>query len=94
MRTSPRPTARYARFKLSVHPVGESRTLVLEYARRSDEIPRVPSTIKHHPASVHVELLSSLLAESKEKLLAKFLAKEFTCVSHALAAKLLGQPSA
>ena len=91
---SPLSTARYARFKLSVHPVGESRTLVLEYARRSDEIPRVPSTIKHHPASVHVELLSSLLAESKEKLLAKFLAKEFTCVSHSLAAKLLGQPSA
>ena len=37
---------------------------------------------------------SSLLAESKEKLLAKFLAKEFTCVSHSLAAKLLGQPAA
>ena len=33
--------------------VGESKTLVLEYARRSDEMPRVPTTIKHHPASVH-----------------------------------------
>jgi len=79
----------YARFKLSVHPVGESKTLVLEYARRSDEMPRVPTTIKHHPASVHVELLSSLMTESKEKLLAKFLTKEFSCVSATLAAKLL-----
>jgi DNA topoisomerase-6 subunit B len=69
--------------------VGESKTLVLEYARRSDEMPRVPTTIKHHPASVHVELLSSLMTESKEKLLAKFLTKEFSCVSATLAAKLL-----
>ena len=47
------------------HLSPESKTLVLEYARRSDEMPRVPTTIKHHPASVHVELLSSLMAETK-----------------------------
>ena len=81
----------YARFKLSVHTAGDARTLAVEYARRSEEMPREPTTIKHHPASVHVELLGSLLAESKEKLLAKFLSKEFSCVSSALAAKLLAE---
>ena len=81
----------YARFKLSVHTIGDARTLALEYARRSEEMPREPTTIKHHPASVHVELLGSLLAESKEKLLGKFLAKEFSCVSSTLASKLMAE---
>ena len=41
--------------------VREGRALALEYRRRSDEMPRPPSTIKHHPVSLHVELLASLL---------------------------------
>ena len=52
-------------------------------------MPRPPQTIKHHPSSVHVELLSTLLRESKEMLLVKFLAKDFSCTSPNLAAKLL-----
>ena len=49
-------------------------------------MPKVPQTVKHHPASLHVELLTSLLRSSKEKLLVKFLAKELACVSSQLAA--------
>ena len=52
-------------------------------------MPKVPQTVKHHPASLHVELLTSLLRSSKEKLLVKFLAKELACVSSQLAAKLV-----
>ena len=61
----------YARFRLSVSTVSDKGTLQLEYARRSEEMPKPPSTIKHHPASVHAELLSALLRESKEKVRAR-----------------------
>ena len=79
----------YARFRLNFATRSERGTLALEYARRSEEMPRPPQAIKHHPASVHVELLSTLLRESKEKMLVKFLARDFSCVSPQLAAKLL-----
>ena len=79
----------YARFRLSMGTLGERGTLALEYARRSEEMPRPPQTIKHHPASVHVELLSQLLRETKESRLVQFLSRDFSCVSPGLAAKLL-----
>jgi len=55
-----------------LHPSSQVTTfndkkLVLEYARRSDEMPKAPLTIKHHPASVNLELLTSLLRGGKEK---------------------------
>ena len=43
------------------------KTLALEYARRSDEMPKEPQTILFHPASVNLELLTSLLRDAKEK---------------------------
>lgn len=52
----------YARFGLKVGTQGERSTLALEYARRSEEMPPAPSTIKHHPASVHAELLQVSVA--------------------------------
>lgn len=81
----------YARFRLSVATQGGGSALALEYARRSEEMPKVPSTIKHHPSSVHAELLASLVRETKEKLLSKFLAKDFSCVDNAMAGKLIAE---
>ncbi|EOD08674.1 type II DNA topoisomerase VI subunit B, partial [Emiliania huxleyi CCMP1516] len=68
----------YARFGLRVSTLSERSTLALEYARRSDEMPPSPSTIKHHPSSVNLELLTSLLREGKERQLVKFLSKELS----------------
>ena len=81
----------YARFRLSVSTVGATGTLQLEYARRSEEMPKPPSTIKHHPASVHAELLSALLRESKEKALKSFLSKDFSMIDSALASKMIAE---
>ena len=78
----------YGRFTLNMGTLGGG-TLALEYARRSEEMPRPPQTIKHHPSSVHVELLSTLLRDSKETQLVRFLSKDFSCISPNLAAKLL-----
>ena len=81
----------YARFRLRVGTLGERNTLALEYARRSDEMPPTPSYIKPHPASVHAELLQTLLRETKEKTLVKFLAKDFSCIDAKLAARLVDE---
>ena len=80
----------YARFRLTVGTLGAS-TLALEYARRSEEMPPAPSTIKHHPASVHAELLQQLMRESKETTLHKFLSKDFSCINGALATRLMAE---
>jgi DNA topoisomerase-6 subunit B len=81
----------YARFALSVTTAGSTSALALEYARRSEEMPKPPSTIKHHPASVHAELLASLMRETKEKQLSKFLAKDFSCINGPLAGRLIAE---
>ena len=81
----------YARFRLSVSTKADRGTLQLEYARRSEEMPKPPTTIKHHPASVHAELLSALLKETREKQLSKFLSKDFSCIDAALAARMIAE---
>jgi DNA topoisomerase-6 subunit B len=81
----------YARFRLSVSTKADKGTLQLEYARRSEEMPKPPSTIKHHPASVHAELLTALLKETREKLLSKFLAKDFSCIDPGLAGRMIAE---
>eukprot|EP00967_Tisochrysis_lutea_P065407 scaffold85065_cov35-Tisochrysis_lutea.AAC.4 len=52
---------------MQVNTLNDRATLALEYARRSDEMPRPPSTIKHHPASLNLEMLTALLRECKGK---------------------------
>ena len=81
----------YARFSLTFGTQADKNTLALNYARRSEEMPKPPSTIKHHPASVHAELLASLLRETKEKTLSKFLSKDFSCIDSPLAARLIAE---
>ena len=81
----------YARFHLTFGTGKDKSTLALEYARRSEEMPKPPSTIRHHPASVHAELLASLLRETKEKTLAKFLAKDFSVIDSALAGRMIAE---
>ena len=39
----------YARFRLTVGTLADKNILKLDYARRSEEMPKPPSTIKHHP---------------------------------------------
>ena len=80
----------YARFSLTFGSQGK-QALTLEYARRSEEMPPCPSTIRHHPASVHAEMLASLMRESKEKVLVKFLAKDLSCIDAPLATRLVAE---
>ena len=80
----------YARFSLTFGSQGK-QALTLEYARRSEEMPPCPSTIRHHPASVHAEMLASLMRESKEKVLVKFLAKDFSCIDSQLATRMVAE---
>ena len=81
----------YARFSLVVSTLGGGAPLSLEYARRSEEMPRAPATIKHHPSSVHAELLTTLMRDTKEKSMAKFLSHDLSCVDTALAHRLIAE---
>jgi DNA topoisomerase VI subunit B len=54
-------------------------------------MPPRPMEVKHHPASVDLELVKRLLADSPAPTMASFLAREFSCVSKAHAARLASE---
>ena len=64
---------------------------MLTYDRRSEQMPPMPVTVKHHPASVNNIIVQRLIQVTQCKTLASFLAKEFSCVSPALAKRFIAQ---
>ena len=68
-----------------------SRSFTHTYRRRTDVMPPPPVEVKHHPASVDNLLVESLIHSTKEKRLDRFLAREFSNISTALAHRLLSE---
>ncbi|KFM28392.1 DNA topoisomerase 6 subunit B [Auxenochlorella protothecoides] len=62
----------------------EKQSLNIVFARRTDVMASPPKIIKHHPASVDLELIKRLAAASKDATLLAFLSKSFACVSREL----------
>lgn len=88
----------YAQFKFSFVAGGDESakggpaspaSISMTFARRSDAMPSPPAEVKHHPASVDLELVKRLAASTTAPSLPAFLAKEFACVSKAHAQRLV-----
>ncbi len=89
----------YAQFKFSFVAGGDesatkggpasANSISMTFARRTDAMPSPPAEVKHHPASVDLELVKRLAASTTAPNLPAFLAKEFACVSKAHAQRLV-----
>ncbi|KAL0222550.1 hypothetical protein RCL1_002404 [Eukaryota sp. TZLM3-RCL] len=83
----------HAQLSLRYSPVVARNGWCIKYSRRSDVVPPAPSTVKHHPQSVHLILVKQLLHDTQNKTLKKFLMNEFQCVNSSLADGLLNELS-
>jgi DNA topoisomerase VI subunit B len=63
----------------------------LLYQRRSDQMPDMPGTVKHHPASVNNIIIQQLVQYTKTKTLLSFLTKELQAISAPLAKRLIAE---
>ena len=72
-------------------PHSAARSLTAFYRRRTDVMPPPPVEVKHHPSSVDNLLVESLIHNTKEKRLDRFLAREFSNISTPLAHRLLSE---
>jgi DNA topoisomerase VI subunit B len=81
----------YAQFSFSFVSEDPKASLALRFARRTDAMPPMPVEVKHHPASVDLELVKRLLADSPAPTMAAFLAREFSCISKAHASRLASE---
>ena len=72
-------------------PHSATRSFSAFYRRRTDVMPPPPVEVKHHPASVDNLLVESLIHNTKEKRLDRFLSREFSNISTALAHRLLSE---
>lgn len=84
----------YAQFKFVYEGEAGKGSLALTFARRTDAVPPPPAPVKHHPASVDLELVKRLLATTRAPTLRAFLAREFSCVSKAHADRLAAEARA
>ena len=64
-------------------------SISMTFARRTDAMPSPPAEVKHHPASVDLELVKRLAASTTAPTLPAFLAKEFACVAKTHAQRLV-----
>ena len=74
-----------------IDPHSTTRSFSSFYRRRTDVMPPPPVEVKHHPASVDNLLVESLIHNTKEKRLDRFLAREFSNISTPLAHRLLSE---
>lgn len=81
----------YAQFSCTFTSEDPKASLALRFARRTDVMPPCPQEVKHHPASVDLELVKRLLADTPSPTMASFLAREFSCISKAHAARLASE---
>jgi len=81
----------YAQFSCTFTSEDPKASLALRFARRTDIMPPCPQEVKHHPASVDLELVKRLLADTGAPSMASFLAREFSCISKAHAARLASE---
>jgi DNA topoisomerase VI subunit B len=63
------------------------------FRRRTEVMPTLPTTTKHHPSAAKENqlLIKDLLSNTREKTLQNFLQKEFTCIDKAHAGRLIAE---
>jgi DNA topoisomerase-6 subunit B len=61
------------------------KSFVVQFSRRTDQIPPQPQVVKHHPSAVDNLLVETLLKQTSQKSISKFLSTEFSNVSSAVA---------
>jgi DNA topoisomerase-6 subunit B len=82
----------YAQLELAYQNQSDSkRDMSIRYDRRSEQMPPPAREVKHHPASVNNLLVQQLLTKTTQKTLAKFLCKDLSAVSPALAKRLIAE---
>lgn len=69
----------------------DKRAMHLRYDRRSEQMPPPAKEVKHHPSSVNNLVVQQLIQLTAFKTLGKFLAKELSGVSPAIAKRLLDE---
>jgi DNA topoisomerase VI B subunit len=65
------------------------RDMTIRYDRRSEQMPPPAREVKHHPASVNNLLVQQLLERTSQNTLSKFLCKDLSAISPALAKRLI-----
>ena len=85
----------YARFEFAFRgPGGESDrgNFHLQFARRSDVIPKPPAVVKHHPSACNLLTVKQLAdACPPSRSLCDFLTREFTSIGKPLARRLIAE---
>lgn len=84
----------YAQFRFAYAGEGGRGSAAATFARRTDAVPPPPARVKHHPASVDLELVKRLLATTRAPTLRAFLHREFSCVGKAHADRLAAEARA
>ncbi len=67
------------------------RNVQFVYHRRSEQIPDLPSTVKHHPSSVNNIIVQQLIQQTKTKNIVSFVNQEFQAISVPLAKRLIAE---
>jgi DNA topoisomerase-6 subunit B len=64
------------------------KSFAVNFKRRTDQIPPQPQVVKHHPSSVDNLLVETLLQDTNQKSLTKFLSTEFSNISPVMAEQI------
>lgn len=86
----------YAEFELtysqrSDNSASNRKELNVRYDRRSEQMPPLPSEIKHHPSSINNVIIQQLLERSNHKTVVDFLCKELSGVSPSVAKRIVDE---
>ena len=82
----------YAELELTYdNPSDPKRNLSMRYDRRSEQMPKPASAIKHHPSSVNNLIVLQLLERSNCKTWTKFLTTEMSGVSISVAKRVVAE---
>jgi DNA topoisomerase VI subunit B len=86
----------YAQFEMtytqrSDKTLSNRKRLSVRYDRRSEQMPPLPSEIKHHPSSVNNVIINQLLERSNHRTVVEFLSKELSGVSPAVAKRIVDE---
>ncbi|KAL0026624.1 hypothetical protein WJX77_011706 [Trebouxia sp. C0004] len=81
----------YAQFSFHYRAEDEKNSVNITFVRRTEKMPPPPQEVKHHPASVDLELVKRLAATTATSNLQSFLFKEFSCISKEYAGRLIDE---
>lgn len=81
----------YAQFSFHYKAEDEKNSVNITFVRRTEKMPPPPKEVKHHPASVDLELVKRLAATTATSNLQSFLFKEFSCISKEYAGRLIDE---